>query len=63
MNATKLMSIGQRSTEADYQWHIRTVQIYIQQHLDEPLPLEVFAAVAGFSPFHSVYAILKRSLP
>lgn len=36
----------------DYVRRILRVLVHIQQHLDEPLPLERLAEVAGFSPFH-----------
>ncbi len=39
-------------THGSYQERILRVLVHIQQHLDEPLPLEELAAVAHFSPFH-----------
>lgn len=40
------------STLEDYKQRMLRVLIYIQQHLDEPTPLEDLAAVASFSPYH-----------
>ena len=36
----------------DYKRRMLRVLVHIQQHLDEPLPLEQLAAVACFSPYH-----------
>jgi AraC family transcriptional regulator len=52
MNANLLATNGQRNAELEYQAHIMAVLAYIQEHLDEPLRLDVLANVAGFSPFH-----------
>jgi AraC family transcriptional regulator len=40
------------TTERDYQKRILRVLVYIQDHLDEALPLEELARVAHFSPYH-----------
>ena len=39
-------------TEQSYRQRILRVLVYLQQHLDEPLPLEDLARVACFSPYH-----------
>jgi AraC family transcriptional regulator len=39
-------------TLGDYKRRMLQVLVYIQQHLDEPLPLVELARVACFSPFH-----------
>ena len=39
-------------TEQTYRQRIQAVQRFIQEHLDEELPLERLARVAHFSPFH-----------
>ncbi|MCL4522916.1 MAG: AraC family transcriptional regulator [Acidobacteria bacterium] len=39
-------------TRDSYQERILRVLVHIQQHLDEPLPLEELAGVANFSRFH-----------
>jgi AraC family transcriptional regulator len=39
-------------TLESYQERLVAVLIHIQEHLDEPLPLERLAAVACFSPYH-----------
>jgi AraC family transcriptional regulator len=41
-----------RATEQSYQERILAVLVHIQEHLDEPLPLDELARVACFSPFH-----------
>ncbi len=41
-----------RPTEQTYRERILTVQRFIQEHLDEELPLERLARVAHFSPYH-----------
>ena len=51
MNANPTVK-PQPSAELEYQSHIHAVLVYIQANLDEPLRLEVLAAIAGFSPFH-----------
>lgn len=40
------------STEQDYQERIVRTLVYIEEHLDEELPLEQVASVAAFSRFH-----------
>ena len=40
------------TTEQDYRKRILRVLVYIQNHLDEALPLEELARVAYFSPYH-----------
>ena len=40
------------STEQDYQERIVRTLVYIQQHLDDDLPLDQVASVAAFSQFH-----------
>ncbi|HZW32942.1 MAG TPA: AraC family transcriptional regulator [Isosphaeraceae bacterium] len=40
------------TTEQDYRKRILRVLVYIQNHLDEALPLEDLARVAYFSPYH-----------
>lgn len=39
-------------TRTDYQKRILRVLFYIQEHLDDPLPLNELASVAHFSPYH-----------
>jgi AraC family transcriptional regulator len=39
-------------SESDYRRRILAVQLFVQQRLDEELPLERLARVAHFSPFH-----------
>jgi AraC family transcriptional regulator len=39
-------------TLGDYKRRMLEVLVHIQQHLDEPLPLEQLARVACFSPYH-----------
>ena len=39
-------------TLQDYKRRILRVLVHIQQHLDEPMPLEQLAGVACFSPYH-----------
>src|SRR5450631_1758678 len=39
-------------TLGDYKRRMLQVLVYIQQHLDEPLPLDELARVACFSSFH-----------
>jgi AraC family transcriptional regulator len=39
-------------TKMDYHERLLRVLVYIQSHLDDPLPLEDLARVAWFSPFH-----------
>src|SRR5262245_28331800 len=39
-------------TNLTYRQRVLTVQLYIQEHLDEELPLDRLARVAHFSPFH-----------
>src|SRR6516162_192632 len=39
-------------TEQTYRQRILQVQVFIQQHLDEELPLDRLARVAHFSPYH-----------
>jgi AraC family transcriptional regulator len=39
-------------TLGDYKRRMLRVLVHIQQHLDEPLPLEALAGVACFSPYH-----------
>jgi AraC family transcriptional regulator len=39
-------------TEQTYRQRILAVQLFIQQHLDEELPLDRLARLAHFSPFH-----------
>jgi len=39
-------------THESYTERLLAVLVHIQQHLDEPLPLERLAAVACFSPYH-----------
>ena len=41
-----------KTTREDYEIRIIQVQLYIQRHLDDPLPLDELAAVACFSPYH-----------
>jgi AraC family transcriptional regulator len=41
-----------KTTLAEYKARLLPVLLYIQQHLDEPLPLEELASIAFFSPFH-----------
>jgi AraC family transcriptional regulator len=45
-------------TGESYQERINRVLVHIQQHLDEPLPLENLAGVANFSPchFHRIFS-------
>ena len=43
---------GRKATLEDYQERLNRVLLHIQQHLDEPLSLEVLARVACFSQFH-----------
>ena len=40
------------STEQDYQERIVRTLVYIQEHLDDELPLEQVASLAAFSQFH-----------
>lgn len=40
------------TTQIDYQARIQNVLQYIQEHLDEALPLNELAGVACFSPYH-----------
>jgi AraC family transcriptional regulator len=40
------------TTEHDYRKRILRVLVYIQNHLDEAIPLEELARVAHFSPYH-----------
>jgi AraC family transcriptional regulator len=40
------------STAQSYQERILRVLVYIQTHLDDPLPLDEMASVACFSPYH-----------
>jgi AraC family transcriptional regulator len=39
-------------TQIDYQERLLRVMVYIQNHLDEPLPLDDLAKIACFSPYH-----------
>jgi len=39
-------------TLGDYKQRLLPVLVYIQAHLDEPLPLDLLASHASFSPFH-----------
>ena len=39
-------------TERNYKERILRVLVYIQQHLDETMPLDELARVAYFSPYH-----------
>ena len=39
-------------TQNDYRERLLRVMVYIQNHLDEPLPLDDLAKVACFSPYH-----------
>jgi AraC family transcriptional regulator len=39
-------------TEQTYKERILRVLVYIQEHLDEPLPLDALARIAKFSPHH-----------
>jgi AraC family transcriptional regulator len=39
-------------THSDYRERLLRVMVHIQDHLDEPLPLEDLAKVAHFSPYH-----------
>lgn len=39
-------------TQRDYERRVLNVLVHIQNHLDEPLPLEELAEIACFSPFH-----------
>ncbi len=39
-------------TQSDYRERLLRVMVYIQNHLDEPLPLDDLAKVACFSPYH-----------
>lgn len=39
-------------TQIDYRERLLRVMVYIQNHLDEPLPLEDLAKLACFSPYH-----------
>jgi AraC family transcriptional regulator len=39
-------------TEQTYRQRILQVQVFIQQHLDEELPLDRLARIAHFSPYH-----------
>jgi AraC family transcriptional regulator len=41
-----------KPTEQTYRQRILRVQLFIQEHLDEELPLERLARVAHFSPYH-----------
>jgi len=41
-----------RATSKAYKERMLRVLVYIQQHLDDDLSLEVLAEVAGFSPYH-----------
>jgi AraC family transcriptional regulator len=41
-----------RPTEQTYRERILKVQLFIQEHLDEELPLDRLARVAHFSPYH-----------
>jgi AraC family transcriptional regulator len=47
-------------TTNSYQKRILRVLVYVQKHLDEPMPLETLATVACFSPchFHRVFRAL-----
>jgi AraC family transcriptional regulator len=39
-------------TQSDYRERLLRVVVYIENHLDEPLPLDDLARVACFSPYH-----------
>jgi AraC family transcriptional regulator len=39
-------------TQSDYRERLLRVMVHIQNHLDEPLPLDDLAKVACFSPYH-----------
>jgi AraC family transcriptional regulator len=39
-------------TQIDYQERLLRVMVYVQNHLDEPLPLDDLAKIACFSPYH-----------
>src|SRR6516162_6475678 len=41
-----------RPSEQTYRERILKVQLFIQRHLDEELPLDRLARVAHFSPYH-----------
>jgi AraC family transcriptional regulator len=41
-----------RAADLTYRHRILKVQLYIQEHLDEDLPLDTLARLAHFSPFH-----------
>jgi len=40
------------ATRRDYTERVLRVLVHVQEHLDEPLPLEELARIACFSPFH-----------
>src|SRR5262245_34872060 len=40
------------ATLAFYKQQMLKVLVHIQQHLDEPLPLQDLAGLAGLSPYH-----------
>jgi AraC family transcriptional regulator len=48
------------TTEQTYQERILRVLVHVQEHLDEPLPLETLAGIACFSPhhFHHVFGAM-----
>lgn len=52
MNPTMNTSSTKPATMSDYRQRLLTVLLFIQQNLDEELPLESLARVAHFSPYH-----------
>ncbi len=46
------MTAKKPTTRRDYTERVLRVLVHIQEHLDDPLPLEELASIAHFSPFH-----------
>ena len=48
-------------TQIDYRERLLRVMVYIQNHLDDPLPLEGLAKVACFSPYQKLNFLSSMS--
>lgn len=53
------------ATASKYKQSLLPVLVYIEEHLDEPLPLDQLAGLAGFSPhhFHRVFQHITGEAP
>ena len=54
--------MANHQTKKDYLGRISNVILYINEHLDEDLPLYQLANIACFSSFHFSYDLIRNQL-